>query len=205
MQKLEHAGVVSYEDFFLDEKAEDGIRKLVVCIVMELCERGDLAVALQEQRRKKVFLSESSVVMPWSEQLCSALAYMHENKTLHRDLKPLNIFITGSNQASLLSPCLPCAARQWFLTASRGTVEDRRLWPGPPGCGGPHVARGHAVLPRARGPQLRKLWRSCGCVGSWMHPARSALAQFSVGGKRPPRNQGHADAVDCPTDERQVL
>ena len=102
MQKLEHAGVVSYEDFFLDEKAEDGIRKLVVCIVMELCERGDLAVALQEQRRKKVFLSESSVVMPWSEQLCSALAYMHENKTLHRDLKPLNIMLDENFNLKLI-------------------------------------------------------------------------------------------------------
>ena len=40
------AGIVKYEDFFLDEKlSEDGQRRAyLVCIVMEYCERGDLAV-----------------------------------------------------------------------------------------------------------------------------------------------------------------
>ena len=42
--RLAHAGVVKYEDVFLDEALDQqsGGRRLAVCIVMELCEMGDL-------------------------------------------------------------------------------------------------------------------------------------------------------------------
>jgi len=33
----------------------------------------------------------------WIEEMSSALAYIHSQKTLHRDLKPLNIFISRNS------------------------------------------------------------------------------------------------------------
>ena len=51
LMQLKHAGVVEYEDFFLDEKTgDDGKRLVIVCIAMEYCERGDLAIFLNEMR-----------------------------------------------------------------------------------------------------------------------------------------------------------
>ena len=57
LMQLKHAGVVKYEDFFLDEKVgEDGKRLIIVCIAMEYCERGDLAVYLNDLRCDKIFV-----------------------------------------------------------------------------------------------------------------------------------------------------
>jgi serine/threonine protein kinase len=51
LMHLKHEGVVKYEDFFLDEKtSDDGKRLIIVCIAMEYCERGDLAVYLKNLR-----------------------------------------------------------------------------------------------------------------------------------------------------------
>ncbi len=51
LMQLKHNGVVKYEDFFLDEKVgDDGNRLIIVCIAMEYCERGDLAVFLNDLR-----------------------------------------------------------------------------------------------------------------------------------------------------------
>jgi serine/threonine protein kinase len=95
LQRLSHAGVVKYEDVFLDEaNDEQGSRKLAVCIVMELCEMGDLTVFLKDMRDVKRRPVPEETVLAWMMQMSSALAYIHTQNTLHRDLKPLNIFIS---------------------------------------------------------------------------------------------------------------
>ena len=50
--RLAHAGVVKYEDVFLDEALDQqsGGRRLAVCIVMELCEMGSLRDLLNDSK-----------------------------------------------------------------------------------------------------------------------------------------------------------
>jgi serine/threonine protein kinase len=100
LSKLVHPGVVKYEDMFLAERMEQGRNRLIVCIVMELCERGDLATCMTDFRKKREHMSEAKAVR-WLEQMSSALEYVHGLKMLHRDLKPLNVFITAKDATKL--------------------------------------------------------------------------------------------------------
>lgn len=83
LQKLVHPGVVKYEDVFLHEKKEDGQSRLVVCIVMELCQRGDLATLMSQFRHRRQHVDEKKAV-GWLYQMASALEYVHGLKVLHR-------------------------------------------------------------------------------------------------------------------------
>lgn len=89
LQGLKHHSVVEYLDVFLH--SADGY--LVVCTVMELCNRGDLANYLFDKRRRQSPLNEQ-VVRSWMGQLTDSLAYLHNLKIIHRDLKPHNVFLT---------------------------------------------------------------------------------------------------------------
>jgi serine/threonine protein kinase len=99
LQRLSHIGIVKYEDVFLDEHVEKqtGAKKLAVCIVMELCEMGDLTAYLKDMRDVKRCPVAEPTVFAWIEEMSSALAYIHSQKILHRDLKPLNIFISRNS------------------------------------------------------------------------------------------------------------
>ena len=76
---------------------ESFIEKNKLIIVMEYCEQGDLSKLIQRQRlKKKPF--EEKLIWQYFLQICLGLKYLHDNKILHRDVKTLNVFITGSGQ-----------------------------------------------------------------------------------------------------------
>ncbi|KAJ1469338.1 kinase-like domain-containing protein [Baffinella frigidus] len=90
LQGLKHHSVVKYNDVFLN--SANGY--LVVCCAMELCNRGDLANYLFDKRKRQSPLNEQ-VVRSWLGQLTDALAYLHDLRILHRDLKPHNVFLNS--------------------------------------------------------------------------------------------------------------
>eukprot|EP00960_Hanusia_phi_P046847 758073-Hanusia_phi.AAC.1 len=96
LQSLNHAGIVAYYDVFLhqDDKA------LVICTLMEYCERGDLACYLNEVKRKDEPLQER-VVLRWTYEMAIALDYLHSKKVVHRDIKPLNVFMTKNDNLKI--------------------------------------------------------------------------------------------------------
>jgi formylglycine-generating enzyme required for sulfatase activity len=69
-------------------------------LVMEYVEGEDLQEKLNHNRGP---LPESQV-LPWIEQVCDALTYLHGQKPaiIHRDIKPANIKITKGGQAMLV-------------------------------------------------------------------------------------------------------
>ena len=84
LASVDHPRVVRYYDSF-----DDGGR---LHIVMEHCERGDLAMLLEA--RAGAPLAEGEV---WAHllQTASGLHHLHSRKVLHRDLKAKNLFLAA--------------------------------------------------------------------------------------------------------------
>ena len=93
-----HDGIVSYHDFFLDTDSDENI---VICLVMEFCDAGDLWEKIAAARRAKAQL-EPQMVAGWTFQLVSALRYLHARSILHRDIKPENVFLTDGGEVAKL-------------------------------------------------------------------------------------------------------
>ncbi|KEP59991.1 UNVERIFIED_CONTAM: NEK kinase [Hammondia hammondi] len=85
MKQLEHPAVVRCVESFVHQD-------MFLVIVMEFCERGDLAALLVEQKKRAEFVEEARAVK-WLLQLAEGLRYIHSKRILHRDLKPSNILL----------------------------------------------------------------------------------------------------------------
>ena len=75
---LGHPNIVTYKHSFIE--------KGVLIIIMEYCEKRDLAYHIKKKREKKEHFTEEEI-MNWFVQICLALDFVHDRKILHRDLK----------------------------------------------------------------------------------------------------------------------
>ncbi|KAK7171237.1 hypothetical protein R3I94_001237 [Phoxinus phoxinus] len=91
LKNLQHRYIVAYEESFEDE--ESGY----FYIVSEYCAGGDLFKKMQTQEG----LFEEEQILDWLVQICLALQYLNENKVLHRDIKPQNVFLTEDGHINL--------------------------------------------------------------------------------------------------------
>eukprot|EP00111_Clytia_hemisphaerica_P000286 TCONS_00000725-protein len=80
MKKVDHPNII-----FLEEVLETQTK---MYLVMELCSHGGLEEMLNE---RKYFLEQDVLVI--MQQLADAIAYIHENDIVHRDLKLDNILL----------------------------------------------------------------------------------------------------------------
>jgi serine/threonine protein kinase len=93
LQRMHHPAIVGLENFFIFKNRQ-------LCIVMELCEGGDMSQYLAKKSPSKQFLPEE-LVLDWFLQICLAIQYMHEQKIMHRDIKSQNVFLTKDNRVKL--------------------------------------------------------------------------------------------------------
>ena len=93
LSKLSCKYIVKYYDSFVDSD-------LNLNIIMEYCDNGDLNTFIQNQKKLKKYLPEKDI---WNFfiQISLGLAYIHSKKILHRDLKPMNIFLTKKNEIKI--------------------------------------------------------------------------------------------------------
>ena len=69
-------------------------------LVTEFCDRGDLHTLLAEMRRRGESVPEPQL-LTWLVQICSALAHLHRQRVLHRDVKTANIFVSADGTLKL--------------------------------------------------------------------------------------------------------
>eukprot|EP00634_Sargassococcus_sp_CCMP2135_P011213 CAMPEP_0198643962 /NCGR_PEP_ID=MMETSP1467-20131203/299_1 /TAXON_ID=1462469 /ORGANISM="unid. sp., Strain CCMP2135" /LENGTH=717 /DNA_ID=CAMNT_0044379399 /DNA_START=598 /DNA_END=2749 /DNA_ORIENTATION=- len=81
MQQLSHDNIVRYNCCFEHKQGRE------FCIVMEFVGGGTLGKQIGS-------VHEATRLRLWTRQLCDALAYMHQRRVLHRDIKPDNVLLT---------------------------------------------------------------------------------------------------------------
>lgn len=89
LEQVSHPNIIGYVTSFLEEKR--------LHIIMEFADRGDLADKIRRRREATRPLSELSV-MRYFVQLAQALEHIHGLRILHRDLKPMNVFLSGPDE-----------------------------------------------------------------------------------------------------------
>ena len=84
MRQLIHPHLVRFRESFRTENH--------LCIIMDLCDDGDLSQRIFARRDAGDPFPETTVIM-WFLQLLSGVDYLHTNKMMHRDIKPANVFM----------------------------------------------------------------------------------------------------------------
>lgn len=95
LARLDHPNLPKVSDYFTQNDRE--------YLVMDFVPGHNLRELIEEAQLKNSHLDETQV-LDWADQLCSALAYLHEQAPpiLHRDIKPSNIKLTPSGLIKLV-------------------------------------------------------------------------------------------------------
>jgi len=107
LSQLDNPFIVKlYEVFSLNSNGElskddnENDEEKIMCLVLELCENGDLNDKIKEKKQKNEKFSENEILSYFYEIL-QGLFYLHKNRVIHRDLKTLNIFLTENNHIKI--------------------------------------------------------------------------------------------------------
>ncbi|CDW71297.1 serine threonine-protein kinase nek2 [Stylonychia lemnae] len=98
LRELDHPNIVKYYERILNKE------KQIILIVMEYCDKGDMALMIRKLKRDRDYLPEQQI---WKilAQIIYGLFACHRrkegNKILHRDLKPGNILFDAQGNAKL--------------------------------------------------------------------------------------------------------
>lgn len=88
LSRLKHPNIIKFYGSIHEHSEEK------LYLILEFVEKGDLSVILEKRKKSKLKFPED-IVLTWTHQLLSALAYLHSQKVIHRDLKPSNILVAN--------------------------------------------------------------------------------------------------------------
>jgi serine/threonine protein kinase/predicted GNAT family N-acyltransferase len=86
--------IVGYIDMYLEQDKRD-TSCFYLFIIMEYCPQGDLSTMLRDAQTVGTRIS-APLLQRWFEEICLGVKVIHDSRTIHRDLKSENIFLSES-------------------------------------------------------------------------------------------------------------
>lgn len=93
LRQMQHPHIISYLDCVLEDNE--------LTLVMEAAEQGDLAGLIKRTADSGATSLGEPLAWRYVMQIADALAYMHERRVMHRDVKPANVFVTAPHTMKL--------------------------------------------------------------------------------------------------------
>ena len=88
LRRLEHPNIMKIYEYFIDDKN--------IYIITEFCDQGDLL-----GKMKKLYSMSELVVKYLMSQILDALAYLHDNRVFHGDIKLENIMLYKTSRKKI--------------------------------------------------------------------------------------------------------
>jgi cyclin-dependent kinase 7 len=90
LQELEHPNIIKLHDIYTTKEQN-------ISLVLEHLPRGDL----EQLWKDSTIMYGGADIKSWSNMLCRAVWFCHENRVLHRDIKGNNLLIAADNTLKL--------------------------------------------------------------------------------------------------------
>ncbi|XP_067850028.1 serine/threonine-protein kinase 33 isoform X3 [Heptranchias perlo] len=114
LKQVDHEHIIHLEEVFETPKR--------VYLVIEVCEGGELSTILH--RKKRLSEKETRHVI---QSLASAIAYLHKNDIVHRDLKLENILVKNNESNSEIDMKLNIKVTDFGLSVQKGGVGSDKM------------------------------------------------------------------------------
>jgi len=112
LASIEHPNIICYKESFFDGNN--------LCVIMELCDGGDLLQKIEANKKRNQLLPEAEV-WQYFIQMLRGLKGLHDLQIVHRDIKCANLFVTKSGDLKLGDLNVSKVAKEGMLQTQTGT------------------------------------------------------------------------------------
>ena len=93
LKKLDHPNIIKYMTSFIEDDW--------LYIIQEYAKNGDLQKVIKHQKEKEKKRFKETLLWSIFYELLLGIDHIHQNNVIHRDLKPLNIFMSATQTVKI--------------------------------------------------------------------------------------------------------